>query len=305
MATGTTFNIQQFSTEDGPGIRTTVFLKGCALQCVWCHNPEGRSAAPDLMWYDVRCIGAQECLRVCPEHALALSASGMQIDRERCTLCGECVEACPAAAFELIGKTWAPEELLAELLKDEVFYETSGGGVTFSGGEPLAQVDFLCEILPLCKGAGLHVALDTCGAAATERYRRVREWLDLVLYDLKIMDGAHHEAATGVSNELILHNARWLAAQGVSLWIRTPVVPGYSADRDNIRAIGEFIRDELPTVQRWDLLAYTNLGRPKYHRLDLPYALEDAALLTRAEMEALWQVAAGIVPQAQWSGATR
>jgi pyruvate formate lyase activating enzyme len=305
MATGTTFNIQQFSTEDGPGIRTTVFLKGCPLQCAWCHNPEGRDAAPDLMWYDVRCIAARECLRVCPERALTLSATGMRIDRERCTLCGECVTACPAAAFELIGKKWAADELLAELLKDEVFFETSGGGVTFSGGEPLVQVDFLCELLPLCKGAGLHVALDTCGAAATERYRRVLQWVDLVLYDLKIMDGARLEAATGVSNELILHNARWLAAQGVPLWIRTPVVPGYSADPGNIGAIGEFIRDELPTVQRWDLLAYTNLGRPKYHRLDLPYALEDVALLTRAEMEALWQVAVGVVPHAQWSGATR
>jgi pyruvate formate lyase activating enzyme len=305
MATGITFNIQQFSTEDGPGIRTTVFLKGCPLHCVWCHNPEGRAAAPDLMWYDVRCIGAQECLRVCPEHALALSANGMRIDRERCTLCGECVDACPAAAFELIGKEWAADQLLAELLKDEVFYETSGGGVTFSGGEPLAQVDFLCELLPLCKDAGLHVALDTCGAAATERYRRVVQWVDLVLYDLKIMDAARLKAATGVSNELILNNVRWLSSQGVPLWIRTPVVPGYSDDPDNIRAIGEFIRDELSTVQRWDLLAYTNLGRPKYHRLDLPYALEDAPLLTRAEMEALWQVAAGIVPHAQWSGATR
>jgi pyruvate formate lyase activating enzyme len=305
MATGTTFNIQQFSTEDGPGIRTTVFLKGCPLHCVWCHNPEGRDAGPDLMWYDVRCIGARECLRACPEHALVLSADGMRIDRERCTLCGECVDACPAAAFELIGKEWAADQLLAELLKDEVFYETSGGGVTFSGGEPLAQVDFLCELLPLCKGAGLHVALDTCGAAATERYRRVGQWLDLVLYDLKIMDEARLKAATGVSNELILRNVRWLASQGVPLWIRTPVVPGYSADPANIRAIGEFIRDELPTVQRWDLLAYTNLGRPKYHRLDLPYALEDVALLTRAEMEALWQVAVGIVPHAQWSGATR
>jgi len=305
MTTGTTFNIQQFSTEDGPGIRTTVFLKGCPLHCAWCHNPEGMGTAPDLMWYDVRCIGARDCLRVCPEHALALSASGMCIDRARCTLCGECVTACPAAAFEFIGKQWAPDELLTELLKDQVFYETSGGGVTFGGGEPLMQVDFLCELLPLCKAAGLHVALDTCGAASTERYRRVLEWVDLVLYDLKIMDGARLKAAAGVSNELVLQNARWLGAHGVALWVRTPVVPGYSADPDNIRAIGEFIRDELPAVQRWELLAYTNLGRPKYHRLDLPYALEDVALLTRAEMEALWHVAVGIVPHAQWSGATR
>lgn len=305
MANGTTFSIQQFSTDDGPGIRTTVFLKGCPLRCAWCHNPEGMRPTADLMWYDVRCIGAQECLRACPEHALTLSAAGMRIDRVRCTLCGDCVAACPAAAFELIGKEWAPEELLTELLKDEVFYETSGGGVTFSGGEPLAQVDFLCELLPRCKAAGLHVALDTCGAASPEKCRRVLEWVDLVLYDLKIMDASRHKAATGVSNDLILNNARFFAAQGIPLWIRTPVIPGYSADASNIRAIGEFIRDALPAVQRWDLLAYTNLGRPKYHRLDLPYALEDVPLLTGAEMAALWQVAVGLVPHALWSGATR
>ena len=305
MSTGTTFSVQQFSTEDGPGIRTTVFLKGCPLRCPWCHNPEGMHAAPDLVWYDVRCIGTQECLRACPEQALALSATGMRIDRARCTLCGKCVTACPAAAFERIGKEWTADELLTELLKDRVFFETSGGGVTFSGGEPLAQVEFLCELLPRCKAAGLHVALDTCGAVSRQRCRRVLEWVDLVLYDLKIMDPARHKTATGVSNDLILHNARWLAAQGVPLWIRTPVIPGYSADALNIRAIGEFIRDALPAVQRWDLLAYTNLGRPKYHRLDLPYALEDAALLTSAEMEALWQVAVNVVPHAQWSGATR
>ncbi|MBI3784628.1 MAG: glycyl-radical enzyme activating protein [Deltaproteobacteria bacterium] len=302
--TGTTFNIQQFSTEDGPGIRTTVFLKGCPLRCAWCHNPEGMRVAPDLMWYDVRCIAARECLSICPEQALALSQSGMQIDRARCTLCGKCVRACPSAAFELIGKQWTAEELLDELLKDQVFYETSGGGVTFSGGEPLTQIDFLSEVLPLCKAAGLQVALDTCGAVASDRLRRVLPWIDLVLYDLKVMDAAASKAATGVSNELILDNARLLAEHGTPLWIRTPLVPGYTANADNIRAIADFIRNCLPSVQRWDLLAYTNLGRPKYHRLDRPYALEDAALLTRGDMEALWRVAVELVPQAQWSGAT-
>ena len=194
---------------------------------------------------------------------------------------------------------------MGELLKDQVFYETSGGGITFSGGEPMMQTDFLGEVLPRCKAAGLHVALDTCGAVAWERYERILPWVDLVLLDLKLMDPERHTAATGVSNSLILENARRIAARGLPMWIRTPVIPGYTNGVDNIRAIGRFIRDALPTVARWDLLAYTNLGKPKYHRLDLPYALEEALLLTSAEMETIWQAAMELTPAARWSGATR
>lgn len=305
MTTGLAFNVQQFSIEDGPGIRTTVFMKGCPLRCAWCHNPEGLRPTPDLVWYDVRCIGARDCVRACRENALALSPQGMRIDRERCNVCGVCAEACPSAALEVIGRRWTPEQLLEELLKDQVFYETSGGGVTFSSGEPMMQVDFLCEVLPLCKEAGLHIALDTCGAVSSERYQRVLDWVDLVLYDLKLMDPERHRAATGICNDLILQNARLLAARGVPLWIRTPVIPGYTDDPDNIRAIGRFIREALPTVERWDLLAYTYLGRPKYHRLDIPYQLEDVSLLTRHEIESTWQDAANLVPVTHWSGATR
>ncbi len=303
--TALTFNLQQFSTEDGPGIRTTVFMKGCPLRCVWCHNPEGASPHLDLMWYDARCIAARECLQVCPENALTLTPSGMMINRQQCTVCGRCAEACPASALEVIGKEWNAAELLAELLKDKVFYETSGGGITFSGGEPMMQTGFLCEILPHCHAAGLHVALDTCGAVAAERYECVIGWIDLALFDLKLMDSERHKAATGISNELILTNARLFASRGVPMWIRTPIIPGYTDDHANIEAIAQFIHDELPTVERWDLLAYTNLGKPKYHRLDLPYVLENTPLLTRDAMESVWRVAHDGVPVARWSGATR
>jgi len=303
--TGTTFNVQQFSTEDGPGIRTTVFMKGCPLRCVWCHNPEGLRPNPDLVWYDVRCIGARDCLRVCPEGALKLTPEGMRIDRERCTVCGTCAWACPTAALEVIGREWSPDALMAELLKDRVFYETSGGGVTFSGGEPMMQADFLSEVLPRCHEAGIHVALDTCGLVPWEHYERVMPFVSLVLLDIKLMDSSQHQKATGVDNALILENARRMAGRGKPMWIRTPVIPGFTDDLGNIRAIGGFIRESLPTVERWDLLAYTNLGRPKYHRLDLPYALEETALLTQQEMEALHSAAAELVPAARWSGATR
>jgi pyruvate formate lyase activating enzyme len=303
--TGLTFNIQRFSTEDGPGIRTTVFFKGCPLRCAWCHNPEGLSPHPELMWYDLRCIGARDCLEVCPVDALELTSQGMCINRERCDACGACAEACPAAALEVIGRYWTPQALLAEVQKDAVFFETSGGGVTLSGGEPMQQPEFTLGFARLCHAAGLDVALDTCGVAPWALYERILPSVALVLYDLKIHRADRHQATTGADNARILQNARRMAAAGVPMWVRTPLIPGYTADDDNIAALAEFIAQELPTVERWDLLAYTNLGGPKYRRLDRPYPLHRAPLLSQAEIEALHAIAVQRVPVAVWSGATR
>ena len=298
-------NIQRFSIEDGPGIRTTVFFKGCPLRCAWCHNPEGIFSHPELVWYDVRCIGSRDCLSTCPESALELTPQGMRIDRQRCTACGDCVHVCPSSALEVIGSKWTAEELFAELQKDTVFYETSGGGVTLSGGEPMLQTHFILALARLCREAGIHVALDTCGIVAWERYERILPLVDMVLYDLKIFDSGRHRSSTGVENSLILENARRMAAAGIPMWIRTPIIPGYTADTANIAALGDFIAAELPAVERWDLLAYTNLGQPKYHRLDRSYALEGVPLLTRAEMASLHTVAHQRVPAAVWGGAIR
>ena len=302
---GTTFNVQRFSTEDGPGIRTTVFFKGCPLHCAWCHNPEGLSSRPDLVWFDVRCIAARDCLRVCPEGALDLTPQGLRIDRERCTVCGACAEACPAAALEVIGRRWTHAALFSEVQKDAIFFETSGGGVTLSGGEPMVQAEFVIEFGRLLRQAERHVALDTCGVVPWELYERVLPLVNLVLFDLKILDRDRHRAATGMDNARILDSAHRIAASGMPMWIRTPLIPGFTADEANVAALAEFIAAELPTVQRWDLLAYTNLGQPKYRRLDRPYALDGVPLLTREQMEALHAVAAARVPVAVWSGATR
>jgi len=300
--TGIIFNIQKFSTEDGPGIRTTIFMKGCPLKCLWCHNPEGKNSEPDLIWYDTKCIAARDCIATCPENALKLTLDGIQIDRGICTVCGDCVDVCPTAALEVIGQEWTTEALFNEILKDKVFYETSGGGITFSGGEPMMQVNFLKEILVKCKQAGFHNALDTCGSVSWSRYKAIISYIDLVLLDIKILDSSKHLEATGVSNQLILDNAKKLSSNGIPMWIRTPIIPGYTQSKENILAIGKFIDQELATVQRWDLLAYTNLGRPKYHRLDLPYLLEEVPLLTKQEMTNIWETASKIVANVKWSG---
>ena len=300
------FNIQRFSTEDGPGIRTTVFFKGCPLSCAWCHNPEGISPHPQLLWYAARCIGARDCLQACPERALTLTPGGMEIDRDRCKACGDCEEACPAAALEVVGKPWTVDALLAEVRKDDAFYRNSGGGVTLGGGEPMMQAAFVEAFLSRCRDQGLATALDTCGIAPWEKYEKVLPHVDLLLLDLKQMDPDRHREMTGVPLEPILANVRRIGQTSTAVWVRTPVIPGYTDGIENVRRVARFIAERMPNVERYDLLAFNNLCTGQYERLGVPFPLKNTPLVRREEMESLRQAAieAG-APNVHASGATR
>jgi pyruvate formate lyase activating enzyme len=259
----------------------------------------------ELVWYEVRCIGARDCLAACPAGALTLTPQGMAIDRELCDACGRCEEACPAAALEVIGKERTVEDVAAEALRDRVFYEKSGGGVTLSGGEPALQYEFSLALMEAIRETGVHLALDTCGGVSRERLEGLVDLADLVLFDLKIMDADAHLEHTGVPLAQVLDNARMVAGKGKPMWVRTPVIPGFTDTVENVRAVARFILDELPPVERYDLLAFNNTCDAKYRRLDLSFALAGEGLLAEEKMMALAEAAGGEgLTVARWSGAT-
>jgi pyruvate formate lyase activating enzyme len=304
--TGLVTNIQRCSTEDGPGIRTTVFFKGCPLKCLWCHNIETIDPNPAVVWYEVKCIADQACVRVCPESALELTEDGMKIDRSLCTVCGVCEDACPAGAIKIMGKSWTSIDLVEELLRDKVFFETSGGGVTLSGGEPTFQADFALEVAEGLHREGVHVALDTSGYCSEKILRSFLRQVDMVLYDLKVMDSKKHLEYTGVPVNQILSNACIVGESKLPVWIRTPIIPGCTDDEENIRAISQFIVEKMPNVERYDLLAFNRMCTEKYTLFDLVYPLRDAELMTEEAMEHLAAVARDEgVEFVTWSGMTR
>jgi pyruvate formate lyase activating enzyme len=311
----TILQLIRMSTEDGPGIRTTIFFKGCPLNCAWCHNPESISPAPELCWVANRCIGCRTCMGVCPEDALALTESGMRIDRSRCTVCGDCAEQCPGTALERLGQKWDINTLAAEAVKDRSYFGASGGGITVSGGEPLVQADFVAAFLHCLRQKGLHTALDTCGLCSRSAFEKVLPHAGMVLFDVKIMDSGAHRRQTGQGNERILENLGFVADYMKShlypsrLWIRTPVIPAATDDPANIAAIGAFIARRLGrAVSRWELCAFNNLCRDKYMRLDKDWAFAQTELVTDCHMEQLAEIAenaVGIPDVVCWSGSTR
>ncbi len=300
------FNVQRFSTEDGPGIRTTLFFKGCSLACPWCHNPEGMDDKPALVWYDARCIACRDSNEVCPKNALTLSEKGNLIDRSACDLCGDCVEECPAAALEIIGREYTLDGLAGLAMRDAVFYRSSGGGVTFSGGEPLAQAAFVEKLAARLKDAGVHLALDTTGVGPRAGVKRLRGLVDMVLLDVKLMDEKRHREIVGAPLESVLSCLDLISEVGVPLWVRTPVIPGMTDSDENILAIASHLKSHAPTLKRWDLLAFENTCRAKYRMLGLEYALDGVPLMPKRRMDELLDLAKKSgVNVARWSGPTR
>lgn len=264
--TGIIFDIKRYAIHDGPGIRTTVFFKGCPLRCRWCQNPESWEAGREPGLRVGRCLVCRQCLEACSRGAIEFSSDRPVTDPSRCSLCGECVDVCPAGAREIIGRQVTVDEVVAEIEKDAVFHDQSGGGATFSGGEPLMQPEFLYELLLRCTAREIHTTVDTSCYAEPWVIERIVEHVDLFLCDLKHMDGEQHERMTGAGNELILANIRRLAAAGNNVIIRLPVIPGYNDDERNIEATGRFVAS-LGGINRIDILPYHSGGRHKSARL--------------------------------------
>jgi len=259
MMEGLVYNIQRFSIQDGPGIRTTVFLKGCPLDCWWCHNPESQDAAPQVMVAQDRCIRCGECRKACPQGLAG-----------ECGRCGRCADACPTGARRMVGRRMTVEQVLEEIGQDRVFYDESAGGVTVSGGEPLAQCEFVIELLRGCRREGIHTALDTCGFAPQARLLEAACLADLVLYDVKLVDEARHIRYTGVSNRAILENLQALAAVHGNIWVRVPIIPGLTDDAANLDAVRELV-GRLRVVRKVCLLPYHATGEGKFRQLGRPY----------------------------------
>lgn len=276
-------DVKRGSTEDGPGIRTTVFFKGCPLSCVWCHNPETVDPHVEIGFYAKRCIGCGECAAVCPEGAVALESPG-RIDRDRCTRCGECAGVCPARALRKIGERWELDALVGLILRDRVFYEVSGGGVTLCGGEPALWPVYAGSLLQRLKSEGISSALQTCGYfdyAAVEKH--VLPWLDLVLFDLKIMDGGDHLRFTGKGNGLILDNFSRLLKCGVRVVPRIPLIPGFTTSHDNLTGIARLL--SRCGLSEYELLPYNPTGLSKWRVLGKePPAISDR-LLDEAQLQ--------------------
>lgn len=310
---GTVFNIQRFSIHDGPGIRTTVFLKGCSLRCFWCHNPEGIRPGPEIQTFPDKCIACDACIDACQEGARFIADGVRVLDRSTCTACGRCVDVCFAGALTQVGAVMSADAVLAEVLRDRAFYRQSGGGVTLSGGEPALQVDFAHAILTGCRLAGIHTAIETAGNYPWPFLAMLLPALDLVMMDLKHFDSDKHRWATGAPNERILDNARRLAKTDMPILFRIPVIPTVNDTDAEVAAIAAFVRDLVERRRArnvrvpiaLELLAFHRLAGDKYRSLGLPDRAAHLQPLSKARMHELNAVAGtfGVTAQHQLDSA--
>lgn len=285
--TGMIFNIQRYSLHDGDGIRTNIFMKGCPLKCKWCSNPESQNYFPEMSLVADNCMGCGHCYKVCETKALTPDAW----NRTLCTGCGKCEFICPTGAREIMGKRMSVEEVTQEVMKDHPFYQTSDGGVTFSGGEPLTQSEFLEQLAIRLKGNFIHLAVETCGQFDWEKGKKVLDYVDQILFDIKHMDSATHKELTGLGNETILENARKAAQLKKDMIVRLPVIGGYNSDDENIKKTAAFAKEI--GVKEMHLLPYHRFGESKYKKMHMVYDCDDAYTPDDQEMQRLKGLAEG------------
>ncbi len=283
------FNIQNYSLHDGPGIRTTVFFKACPLSCKWCHNPESLSKEIQMVRNDSNCMLCGACVVVCPTEALEMTDEGVQFDRDKCITCGKCEKVCSYDAIKIAGKEYSVDEVMKKILKDKVFYEESGGGVTFSGGEPLMQAEVLAEIAKECKKQGIHTTLDTSGFASWEALEKVIENIDLILYDLKIIDEEKHIEYVGASNKRIIENLGKLKDKDVDIFLRMPIIKGVNDSPEEAMEVLNLIEGNK-NIKQINLLEYHKMGMEKYPRLGKKYELTGDEKPDKADIERLHNI---------------
>lgn len=299
-------NIQRMSTEDGPGLRTTVFLKGCPLKCKWCHNPESIPYKQDKEWIQSSCIFCLDCIEICEQNAINLENNKIVLNRNLCVLCKKCIEKCPTNALKLIGEEISVLDLSKELLKDKAYF-SNNGGITISGGEALLQKDEVIKLVKILKKENIHITIDTSGYTDFKNIESVIPFVDLFLYDLKLDSDELHQVFCNTSNNLIKENLINLNHYTNQFWIRTPIIPDATDSVENIIGISNFLNNNNIDFQRWELCAFNNLCKDKYDRLYLDWEFKDSELITKEKMQTLVGVAKKILPDKEifYTGVTK